>query len=252
MRHFTAMLRHELRSLFFAPSTYVAAVLFLLLMGVIYDGIIRDYSAREYTLAPAELFFQAFALPVLFIVPLLTMRAVAEERRQRTLETLLSTPVTAGEVVLAKFLAAWAFYCLLWLATAVFPLLSALVTTQAEVKRVLADVPAYAGGYVFVSLSGLLFIAVGIFSSTLTRTQLVAGMLCFGILFILLLGPRLVGAPDVGPWADWLHEPLRYLDTAEHREDFSRGVIDTRPLFYYVTNAALVLGLATLVVESKA
>lgn len=252
MKHFPAMLRHELRSLFFAPSTYVAGVFFLLLMAVIYHGIVRQYSRDAFTVAPAELFFQAFALPVLFMVPLLTMRAVADERRLRTLETLLSTPVTAAEVVLAKFLAAWVFYCALWLATAAFPILAAFAASQKEVGRVLIDIPAYVGGYLFVCLSGMLFVAVGIFSSSLTRTQLVAGMLCFGILFILLLGPRLVGTQELGPWAQWLHEPLHYLDTAEHREDFSRGVIDTRPLLYYLTNALLVLGLSSLVVESKA
>ena len=252
MKHFSAILRHELRSLLLAPSTYVAGVLFLLLMGMIYNGIIKDYSTREFTIGPAEVFFQAFAVPVLFMVPLLTMRAVADERRLRTLETLLSTPVTAIEVVLAKFLAAWVYYCVLWLSTIAFPFLTAWGTEQQEVARVLIDVPAYTGGYIFVCLSGMLFIATGIFASSLTRTQLVAGMLCFGILFILLLGPKLVVTQDFGLWADWLREPLRYLDTAEHREDFSRGVIDTRPLFYYVTNALLVLGLAALVVESKA
>jgi ABC-2 type transport system permease protein len=252
MKHLPAMLRHELRSLLFAPSTYVAGVLFLLLMGTIYHGIIKDYTVREHTVGPAELFFQSFALPVLFMVPLLTMRAVADERRLRTLETLLSTPVTATEVVFAKFIAAWAYYCALWLATAAFPILVAYVTTQDEVARVIIDVPSYVGGYLFVCLSGLLFVAVGIFASSLTRTQLVAGMLCFGILFILLLGPHLIGSSEIGPWAQWVHEPLRYLDTAGHRADFSRGVIDTRPLFYYLTNSALVLGLAALVVESKA
>lgn len=252
MRTFFILLWHEMRTLFFAPATYVAAVLFLLLMGILYHGIIKDYSATERSIAPAAVFFQLFSLPVLFMVPLLTMRALAEERRLGTLETLLSTPVSSISVVATKFLAAWAFYCLLWLSTASFPLLASYVTNQAEVSRLLMDKPAYVGGFTFVCLSGLFFVAVGIFASSLTRSQLVAGMLCFSILFIVILGPQLIEAQDIAQWSDWLRTSLNYMDISRHREDFARGIIDSRPFLFYITNSGLVLGLATLVVEAKA
>ena len=252
MKHLPTLLRHELRSLIYAPATYVAAVLFLLLMAAIYFLLLTQYAAEEFTVPPSEMFFQAFWLPVLFMVPLLTMRSLAEERRMHTLETLLSAPITTTEVILSKFLAAWIFFCLLWLATLSFPLIAYYGTGSTIVRDQLLNWPVYFGGFAYICLSGLLFIAVGILSSTLTRSQLVAGMLCFGILFILLLGPKLIGAQELGPWANWLHEPLQYFDSGQHRDSFVRGVLDTRPFFYYLTNSALVLAIAALVVESKA
>lgn len=252
MKHLPTLLRHELRTLFFASSTYVASVLFLLLMAAIYYILLGQYATDEYTIPPSEMFFEAFWLPVMFMVPLLTMRSLAEERRLHTLETLLSAPVTTTEVILSKFIAAWLFYCLLWIGSFAFPLISYLGTGSEEVKTMLLNWPVYSGGYIYVCLSGLLFVAVGILSSTLTRSQLVAGMLSFGILFILLLGPKLIGTQDFGPWAGWLHDLLQYFDTAQHRDSFVRGVLDTRPFIYYLTNSALVLAIAALVVESKA
>jgi ABC-2 type transport system permease protein len=252
MKHLHILLRHELRSLFYSSSTYVASVLFLLLMAAIYYLLLSQYASDEFTIPPSEVFFQTFWLPVLFMVPLLTMRSVAEERRMHTLEALLSAPVTMTEVILSKFLAAWIFFCILWLCTLSFPFIVYYGTGSEAVFDQLLSWPAYLGGYAYVCLSGLLFIAVGILSSALTRSQLVAGMLSFGILFILLLGPQLVGAQELGPWADWLKGPLQYLDTGQHRDSFVRGVLDTRPFFFYVTNSALVLSIAAMVVESKA
>jgi ABC-2 type transport system permease protein len=252
MKHLPVLLCHELRCLFYSASTYVASVLFLLLMAAIYYLLLSQYAAEEFTIPPSEVFFQTFWLPVLFMVPLLTMRSLAEERRMHTLESLLSAPVTMTEVILSKFLAAWIFFCLLWLCTLSFPFLVSYGTGSETVLHQLLNWPTYLGGYLYICLSGLLFVAVGILSSALTRSQLVAGMLSFGILFILLLGPQLVGAEQLGPWADWLRTPLQYLDTGQHRESFVRGVLDTRPLFYYVTNSALVLAIAAMVVESKA
>jgi ABC-2 type transport system permease protein len=181
MRHFPALLRHELRSLAHAPSTYVAGVLFLLLMAAIYYLLLSQYAAEQFNVPPGEMFFQAFWLPVLFMVPLLTMRSLAEERRMHTLETLLSAPVTTAEVILSKFLASWILYCLLWLGVMLFPVSSPFTALAARMP----DAHAHAvllGGYAFVCISGLLYIATGILSSTLTRSQLVAGILCFGVL----------------------------------------------------------------------
>jgi len=252
MKHLPALLRHELRSLFYAPSTYVAAVLFMLLMASIYLLLLSQYAAEEFSVPPSEMFFQAFWLPVLFMVPLLTMRSLAEERRMHTLETLLSAPVTTAEVILSKFLASWIFYCLLWTSTLLFPIITIYGTNAGIEPQQLLSLPVYAGGLTFVCLSGLLFVAVGILSSTLTRSQLVSGMLSFGILFILLLGPRLIGTQELGPWSEWLREPLQYFDSSQHRESFTRGVLDSRPIFYYLTNSSLVLAIAALIVESKA
>ena len=114
MRHYFTILSHEIRTLLYSPSTYIAAVFFLGVMGFIFAGILADYSKTPQENPPAEIFFQLFWFPVLFMIPLLTMKTIADERRQGTLETLLTTPVNTAEVVLGKFSAAYIFYLLLW------------------------------------------------------------------------------------------------------------------------------------------
>ena len=106
MKHFPTLLSHEIRMLLVSPATYVAATLFLGFMGMIFTKILEEYSSAPQEHSPAHIFFQLFWLPVCVMVPLLTMKCLAEERRLGTIETLLTTPVTTTEVVLAKFGAA--------------------------------------------------------------------------------------------------------------------------------------------------
>lgn len=250
MRQAYHLLRHELHCLFMAPATYLAGVLFLLLMGFIYHSILREFSLRPQEQLPSRLFFELFWIPVLFMVPLLTMRSFAEERRLGTLEVLFSAPVSPISVVLAKFTSAWLFYILLWALTLSFPFLAIAGTGQEALTTILWEPGALIGGYTFILLSGMLFVAVGIFSSCLTRSQLVSGMLSFSILFILILGPRLLELQGA-PYLPIVHIPMEYMRIFAHLDDFSRGIIDSRPFAYYLTNTLLVLGLGVLVIESK-
>ena len=250
MRHFHNLLIHELRVLLLSPATYIAAVLFLLQMWWLYVFVLWEFSSEPHDTLPTESFFYYFWIPVLFVVPLLTMRSLAEERRLGTLETLMTTPVTTVSVVLSKYCAALVFYCLLWLLTLAFPMLTVWAIPQPIVSERILDIATLTGGYLFVVVSGFLFVAVGIFSSSLTRSQLVAGMLSFSILFMIILGPPVVLNQNI-PWPYWLEVPIEYFDLFNHLDDFKRGVIDSRPLVYYVSNTALILGISVLVVESK-
>src|ERR1035437_454382 len=114
MKHFFTLLSHEIRMLLVSPSTYLAAVLFLAFMGFIFTTILELFSKAPQEMSPAQYFFDLFWLPVLFMVPMLTMKCLAEERRLGTIETLLTTPVTTTEVVLGKYGAAYLLYVALW------------------------------------------------------------------------------------------------------------------------------------------
>jgi ABC-2 type transport system permease protein len=249
MRHFLTILSHEIRALLFNPSTYVAAVLFLGVMGFVFAGILDSYSRAPQEAPPAAVFFQLFWIPVFFMVPLLTMKCLAEERRLGTLETLLTTPVTTTEVVLGKFGAAYFLYLLLWGSTIGFHY---VLHHYAGDARFLDPGPLV-GGYAFIALSGLLFIAVGVLASALTRSQAVAGILCFTVLFALIIGLRFLG--DAAVLQQETFSPLR--DTVDslqifgHLEDFTNGVIDTRQVFFYLTGAILSLIFSILGVEAK-
>lgn len=249
MRHFFTILSHEVRMLLVNPSTYIAATLFLAVMGFFFTGILQDYSREAQEVSPAQVFFQVFWFPVLFMVPLLTMRCLAEERRLGTIETLLTTPVTTTEVVLGKYFAAYLMYVVLWASTGGF---FYILHRFAGDLRFLDPGPLI-GGYLFVGVSGLLFIAIGVFASSLSRNQAVAGILGFTMLFVLIFG---LGFLHNASWLDRevlqpAREIINYAQVIQHREDFTRGVVDTRQLLFYLSGTVIALIFSILSVEAK-
>lgn len=253
MRHFFDLFRHELRTLFLSPATYIAGILFLSFMGFLYIFLLEGYSEAPKEDLPSTEFFKVFWMPVFFVVPLLTMKSIAEERRMGTLETLLVTPVSSFVVVLSKFCSAYVFYLSLWALTFGFPLAVDTLLTGGDIQANLWDKASVLGGYGFIALSGLAYISIGIFASSVTRSQFIAGMLTFGLLFVILVGGRLMlEVPFIqSSWTRWAHVPVEYLQTFDHLEDFSRGILDTRPFVFYISTCILMLGLTTQVVEAK-
>lgn len=249
MRHYLTILSHEIRALLYNASTYVAAVLFLLVMGFVFAGILDAYSKSPQETAPAAVFFQLFWIPVLFMVPLLTMKSFAEERRLGTLETLLTTPVSTAEVVLGKFSAAYLFYLLLWGSTLGFHYI--LRVYAADIRYL--DSGPLIGGYLFIAVSGLLFVSLGILASTLTRSQAVAGILTFTLLLSLIGGLNYVS--ELAALNTDLLQPVKStvetLRIPGHVDDFTNGIVDTRQVFFYLTGSILALLFSILGVEAK-
>jgi ABC-2 type transport system permease protein len=249
MRHFFTILSYEIRMLLVNPSTYIATVLFLAIMGFVFTGILDIYSQASQEVSPAAVFFQYFWLPVLFMVPLLTMKSLAEERRLGTMETLLTAPVTTTEVVLGKYGAAYALYLGLWGSTGGF---FYILRKFAGGVRVFDPWPLV-GGYVFIAVSGLLFIAVGILASSLARNQAVAGILCFALLFGLIFGGSYLGGAAWLKAGDLhaLRAAVNYAQVFRHYEDFTRGVVDLRQLLFYLSGTVLALILSIFSVEAR-
>jgi ABC-2 type transport system permease protein len=249
MKHFTTILSHEIRMLLVSPSTYIAAVLFLTVMGFIFSGVLERYSAAAQETSPAAVFFQLFWLPVFFMVPLLTMKCLAEERRLGTLETLLTAPVSTTEVVLGKYFAAYFLYLLLWGSTGGFFYILHRFAGDAR----FLDFGPLLGGYLFIAVSGLLYIALGVFASSLSRNQAVAGILAFTLLFGIIIGVRFVGTMEVLNLETMqsLRAAIDYTMGFRHLEDFTRGVVDTRQVLFYVSGTVLALIFSILGVEAK-
>jgi len=252
MRHFLILLKHELRMLLINPSTYIAGVLFLCLMGFIYWAILRSSVNAATDVLPIVQFFQVFWIPVFFVVPLLTMRSIAGERSNGTLDTLMTTPASRVAVILSKFSGAYLFYILLWALTLGFPIITQKLHPNAAEAGALLDTASITGSFIFLAVSGVLFISIGIMASSVTRSQLVAGMLSFTTLFVVVVGGQQLGNLAESWQAEWLNAIVNYLQIFEHLDDFSRGIIDTRPFFYYTSTGLLLLGLSTLVIEAKA
>ena len=249
MKHFLTLLSHEIRMLLVSPATYIAATLFLAFMGLIFTKLLEEYSGTPQEVSPANLYFQFFWLPTCVMVPLLTMKCIAEERRLGTIETLLTTPVTTTEVVLAKFGAAYFLYSALWASTSGF---FYILKKFSGDPRFLDSGPLL-GGFLFIAVSGLFFVAIGVFASSMTSNQSVAGVLGCVMLATLIIGGSALAD------STWLEQGvlrpvksvLEYANVAAHREDFTRGVIDTRHLLFYISGTVLALIFSILSVEAK-
>jgi ABC-2 type transport system permease protein len=167
------------------------------------------------------------------------MRLLSEEKKTGTMEVLMTAPVTDAEVVLAKFLAAFVFYLVIWLPTLLYPLIIEIFGNL--------DWGRVWSGYFGIALIGMPFLAIGLLASSLTDNQIVAVILSFVILAVLFS----VGLLDYILAGSKLKAVFSYLSIWRHFHDFGRGVIDTKPLVYYLSLAAFSLFVTVRVVEMR-
>lgn len=249
MRHYFTLLRSEIWKLLINPSTYIAGFLFLLIMGFMFQWMLQFFAEDPQEETPSVLFFRMFFLPVFFLVPLLTMRSIAEERRSGTIETLMTTPVTATEIVLAKFTASYLYYTVLWLITCAF---HAIFFAFAQSDSIMDPYPLI-GGYFYIFLSGTLFLSIGIFASSITHSQLVAGILSFSLVFgFIVIGSNVEDISMLATdHAFWIRQFSDHIDALQHMGDFSSGIIDTRAIVLYLSCAATFLFFSILMVEYR-
>jgi ABC-2 type transport system permease protein len=227
--------RRELRSYFDQPTAYVLVVAFLAI--TLFLAFRTMYATSTASLRPI---FDL--LPVLFAVfiPAATMRSLAEERRGKTLEWLLSQPITEGELVLGKLLGDWAFV-LLALAGTVPTALGVLAVSDADAGIVVAQ-------YIGAALLAGQLTAVGVWSSSITRNQITAFIVAAAVSFTLFL----IGLPIVQiGLPPSLAGVLARLSVLSHFENVARGVIDLRDVLYFVSTGGLFVVLALAAVSSE-
>jgi ABC-2 type transport system permease protein len=244
--------KKEMRLFFGSPVAYVVFTFFLLISGWFFSQIFLYYSdismrsfmqpgmAQSLNITESVMrpLFTNMSVVLLFFIPMLTMRLFAEEKKSGTIELLLTYPVRDGEVLAGKFLAAGALYVILLGLTLVYPAIIAYFT-RIEWGPILT-------GYLGLVLTGATFLAVGVFISSLTENQIVAGFGTFGVLLALwIIG---WGAESAG---GNLRAVLQYLSITEHMDTFSRGLIDTRDLVYYGSAIVLALFLTLRSLDSK-
>jgi ABC-2 type transport system permease protein len=169
----------------------------------------------------------------------------ALEKFSGTYETLMTTPVTDMQVVLAKFVGAMLFYMILWL-----PLLGCLfVLRYYSASETGMDAGSVGGTFLGICLLGCLFISMGCFASSLTRSQMVAAMVSLAVGFSLFLLSVLADRlPAVTPWQMDL---IKHLALFDQMHDFSRGVVDSRPIVFYLSLTLMFLFLTLRAVESR-
>jgi ABC-2 type transport system permease protein len=249
-----AIYGREMRAYFTSPIAYVVLAVFLALAALFFMSSLREYVAfdsyvRERMTAsgqevhPAEVhqylirpLMKSLAALSLFMLPFITMGTFAEEHRAGTMELLLTSPVSQLDIVLAKFLAASTFFALM--------LLLALGLVCSLFWFGNPHPPAVLVGFLGLFLQGEAFLVVGMFISSMTRSQLVAGVGGLGAVLVLWLA-GLLGDPTstVGQW-------LNDLSLVSHFEDFSKGILDTKHVVFYIGFVFLGLFLTLRSVES--
>jgi len=240
-----------MKAYFVSPIAYVVLTVFLLFGGVFFYGdltmIVQSTMSSQFGQGGAQpinvpalvcrYFFQTMSIVLLFVIPMMTMGLFAEEKKRGTIELLLTTPVGNFQAMMGKYLASLTFLVIM-LAAIGFTISALFIYGQPEIKPIL-------GTYLGLFLYGAALLAVGLFISTLTENQIVAGLITFAISFILWLTELFsVGAQGV------VKDVLSYLSVIGHLEDFTKGVIDTSNLIYYVTFAFVGLFLTYRSLES--
>jgi ABC-2 type transport system permease protein len=231
MRNVFTIAGKELRGFFVAPMGWVIMGLFALLFAYFFLAHL-DYFVQQsmqgqggpvnINQAMIRNLLQNVALINLFLLPMITMRAYAEEKRSGTIELLLTSPVTDLQIILGKFLGAIGFYAALLAVTMIYIGILFVFGTP-EWKPVLT-------GYLGLLLMGGCFLSVGLFISSTTKNQVVAGAATF-VVFLLLWIISWLGQ-SAGPA---VASVLDYLSIVWHFEDFAKGVIDTKHLVYYLS-----------------
>ena len=242
----------ELRSYFVSPVVYIVGAVFLLIFGMLsylavlnagnqairfmqIQGATAQINLNDLVFRPT---FYSLAIVLLLTLPILTMRLFAEERKLRTFELLMTSPVGINEIVVGKFLSVYLIFLTLLLLTGFVPL-TLDTFSSFDWNPVLTS-------YLGLALMGALFLATGVFASAMTENQIVAAFLSFGLLLLLwLLGAlgSVLGDTAAGNF-------FSYLSFIEHYDRMVRGLIDTKDLVYYLSGMVLMLFLAHRVVES--
>ncbi len=253
MRNVLTIAARELKSYFVSPIAYVVLTGFLLLGGWFFFNLLARfnllltiYSAQqnpqvlqrlnlnEFVIAPL---LHNLSVVLVILVPVITMRTLAEEKKAGTYELLLTSPLRISEIVIGKFLGSFVFVAIMVALTGVYPLIL-FAYGNPEIGVVL-------GGYLGLLLLATSFVAVGVLTSSFTENQIIAAVSC--LVSLLLLYIIAWPADNAGETVGAL---LRYVSLTEHFAQMVKGIIDSKDLVYFATVIVLALFLTHRSVES--
>jgi ABC-2 type transport system permease protein len=252
MRNAWIIAKRDLGSFFNSPIFYVVTTVFLILYSFIFFNILNFFSfqslqARQVQAMGMNLNLNEMVIEpslhnmsviLLLIIPLITMRSFADEKKMKTFRLLLSSPVHLSEIILGKFLACMLVVTLMILISS-YSVGFLFLLGEPEIGPIVT-------GYLGVILMAGCFIAAGIFASSLTDNQIIAAVLTFGFsLFMWVIG---WGAQAAGPVTG---EVLQYLSIIEHLDHFLKGLVDTSDLVYYLSFILFSLFLCHRVLDSN-
>jgi ABC-2 type transport system permease protein len=252
MNNIWAICKREIKTYFTSPIAYVATTVFLVVTGFFFYTLIQWFNLQSMQMARNPQYFQQLninqmvyaplfhniSIILLFLVPILTMRLFAEEKKSKTEELLFTSPVSISQIILGKYFAS--LFVLL-----VMLLLNGLLSLFVFAFGNPETMPLFIG-YLGLFLMGAAFMALGIFFSSLTENQIVSAALGFGfflLFFVLNWASQFAG----GIW----RSVLNYLSFFQHFDDMTRGILDTTDIVYYLSLVFLGLFLTYSVIQSR-
>lgn len=253
MKNILAIAAKDIRSQFVSPIAYVVLTGYMLLAGWFFFNMLSRFSfllqmylsfrnpeamerlnLNEFVVAPL---LHNLAVILVILIPVITMRTFAEEKRSGTYELLMTSPLTVTEIVLGKFLGAFVFVFIMVALTGVYPLILVMFGDP-EAGIILS-------GYLGLLLLATSFVSVGLLTSSFTDNQIIAAVSCLVALLLLYVisWPAETAGETMGA-------VLKYLSLTEHFGELVKGIIDTRDLVYFGSVIALSLFLTQRSVES--
>ena len=247
MKTIYTIFKKELKSYFASPIAYIVLFVLLLLSGIFFFLYVENFaqsqfdprfqflgealSLNQYVIEP---YFGTISVIMLLIIPIITMRLIADERKNFTAELLFTSPIRVSYIVIGKYFASLFLFVIMLILSVVFVLVT-LVYGNPDIGPLLS-------GYLGLFLLGASSIAVGLFASSLTENQIVAAVISFGILLVFWI----IGATST---AD--SSILGYLSIINHYENFTKGVIETIDVVYYLSFTFFGLFLSYIMLDSE-
>jgi ABC-2 type transport system permease protein len=243
MRNVWIIARREYKLFFISPVAYVVAFFFMILLGWFFYSALRDaiIQATYQSYAPTvQVVISPLVTLLLFVMPAITMRSIAEEMRMGTMELLLTAPVKDWELVVGKWLGAFLFMLTLLAITWVFPIVLNFLVKPGIDQGILIS------GYLGLILMVASLVAVGVFISSLFNNQLVVFVISLAIVLVFwLVRPASSTTGGLG------NQILTYLNFIDHYLNFYQGTIDLSDVVYYLSLTSLALFLGTVSVEIR-
>jgi len=232
-KNFRVVFKREFLSFFNSPTAYIVVTVFLLVAGWMFFQ--QFFLIGQASLRPL---FAFVSILFMFFAPAITMRLVAEERKTKTFSLLLTLPLSNAEIILGKFLAAWALLGVGLLLTVPYAFTVSALGTM--------DWGPVVGGYLGALLMGGAYLAIGMFCTSLTANQIVAFILGLGMCFVFfILGKVLIFLPE------GIATVVEYFSVDYHFQNIARGVIDLRDLVFYISFIAAFLSYSTFAIQSE-
>jgi len=247
MQAYLTLTRRELASFFLSITGYVIISGLALLVGLDFVTLLNSVGSEPVAMPITQLFFNNLLLWIIIVLtaPVITMRLFAQEKASGTFETLTTTPVGEVQIVAAKFTAAVIFFIVMWLPTVAYLFVVQHFANQPGSLETGTLCTMYLGLF----LAGCLILSIGCFASAITKSQVVAGMITLVAGIVLLMLNWL--AQNVPVDGRWQVQVLSFFNLSQQMVDFTRGILDTRVLVFYVSVTFFFLFLTLRVIESR-